>query len=150
MRTIVSACLLGINCRYDGGNAYSEEVIKYIEDNNLIPVPVCPEQLAGLPTPRDQYEVLGDGFDVLKGEEDTEGEVRSIYGDILTSQFLRGAEETLKIAKLLNAEIALFKSLSPSCGSGKIYDGTFSGEVKEGYGVTAAILKKNGIEVKEF
>lgn len=146
MRAIVSSCLLGVNCRYDGGNAYSEEVIKYIKDNNLIPIPVCPEQLAGLSTPRNQYEVLKDGFDVLEGD----GEVRSIYGDILTSQFLRGAEETLKISKLLKADVALLKSLSPSCGAGKIYDGTFSGEHKEGYGVTAAILKKNGVEVKEF
>ncbi|MFW5935889.1 MAG: DUF523 domain-containing protein [Candidatus Hadarchaeota archaeon] len=146
MRVIVSACLLGVNCRYDGGNACSEEAVKYIEENNLIPIPVCPEQLAGLPTPRDQYEVLGDGFDVLEGR----GEVRSIHGEILTSQFLRGAEETLKIAKLLKAEVAFLKSLSPSCGAGKIYDGTFSGEIKEGYGITAAILKKNGIEVKEI
>lgn len=146
MRAIVSACLLGVNCRYDGGNAYSEELMKYIEDNNLTPIPVCPEQLAGLPTPRNQYEVLGDGFDVLEGR----GEVRSIYGDILTSQFLKGAEETLKIAKLLNAEVALLKSLSPSCGAGKVYDGTFSGGIRDGYGITAAILKKNGIEVKEF
>lgn len=146
MIAIVSACLLGVNCRYDGGNARSEEVVKYIEENDINPIPVCPEQLAGLPTPRDQYEVLGDGFDVLEGEED----VRSSYGDVSTSRFLRGAEETLKIAKSLRAEVALLKSLSPSCGAGKIHDGTFSGELKQGYGVTAALLKKNGIEVKEF
>ncbi len=146
MRAIVSACLLGVNCRYDGGNAYSEEVLKYIEDNEIIPIPVCPEQVAGLPTPREQYEVMGDGFDVLEGR----GEVQSIYGEDLTSQFFRGAEETLKIAKMLNAEVALLKSLSPSCGSGRIYDGSFGGRIKEGYGVTAAMLKNAGIEVKEF
>lgn len=146
VNVIVSACLLGVNCRYDGGNAYSEEVLNYIEENNLNPIPVCPEQLAGLPTPRNQYEVLGDGFDILEGE----GEVRSAYGDIMTSQFKKGAEETLKIAKLLKTEIALLKSFSPSCGAGRIYSGTFSGEGKEGYGVAAALLKKNGVEVKEF
>ncbi|MFO7965968.1 MAG: DUF523 domain-containing protein [Archaeoglobaceae archaeon] len=146
MRAIISACLLGVNCRYDGCNAYNEEVVEYIEDNNLIPIPVCPEQLAGLPTPREQYEVMEDGFDVLEGQE----EVRSVNGDSSTPQFIRGAEETLKIAKLLKAEVALLKSLSPSCGAGRIYDGSFSGEIKEGYGVTAAMLKKNGIEVKEF
>lgn len=146
MRALVSACLLGVDCRYDGGNAYSEDAVNYIEESNLTPIPVCPEQLAGLPTPRGQYEVLEDGFDVLEGQ----GEVRSVYGDNLTPQFLKGAEETLKIAELLKTEVALLKSLSPSCGAGKIYDGTFSGNVKEGYGITAAILQNAGIEVKEF
>jgi uncharacterized protein YbbK (DUF523 family) len=143
---IVSACLLGINCRYDGGNSKNQKVFEFLEKNDLNPIPLCPEQLAGLPTPRVKCEIAGDGFDVLRGV----CEVYSKDGRVFTPSFVKGAEETLKIAKIVRARMALLKSLSPSCGAGKIYDGSFSGRIRNGFGVTAALLKLNGIEIIEF
>jgi len=144
---IVSACLLGINCKYDGNNSKSREVLNFLEKNNLNPIPVCPEQLGGLPTPRKKHEIVGgEGKDVLKG-------VCSVYneeGDDVTENFVRGAEETLKLALITNAKIACLKSNSPSCGVGYIYDGSFSGVIRGGDGVTASLLLKKGIEVFIF
>jgi len=143
MNAIVSACLLGINCRYDGKNSERREVFEFIKKGNLNPVPVCPEQLAGLPTPRKKCKIDGDGFDVLEGKS----RVIAEDGEDMTKFFVNGAKEVLKIAEITNSKIALLKSRSPSCGAGKIYN-AFAGN--EGYGVTAALLKKNGIDVIEF
>lgn len=144
---IVSACLLGINCRYDGTNSKSEEVKKFLEENNLNPIPVCPEKLGGLPTPRKKHEILkGSGECVLNNEcivIDEEGVNKSRY-------FLQGAEETLKIALSVNSKIACLKSKSPSCGVGRIYNGSFSGVLKKGNGVTASLLLKKGIKCLTF
>jgi uncharacterized protein YbbK (DUF523 family) len=142
MNVIVSACLLGINCRYDGSSAFSAKIVEFLKKKKLNPIPVCPEQLGGLPTPRKRCEIA-DGFAVLRGES----KVYTKDGEDLTSFFLRGAEETLKIAEIVNARKAILKLLSPSCGAGKIYDGTFLSREKNGYGVTAALLKLRGIEV---
>jgi uncharacterized protein YbbK (DUF523 family) len=144
MIAIVSACLLGINCRYNGGSVLNKDILKLVESGKIIPIPVCPEQLAGLPTPRKTCEIVGgDGFDVLNGR----ARVLTRDGDDITDKLVKGAEEVLKIAKLTRAEVAIMKSFSPSCGCGTIYDGSFTGKKKEGYGVTSALLKLNGIKV---
>lgn len=140
---IVSACLLGENCKYSGGNNKSENVIKYLEDKEYISV--CPEQLGGLSTPRNPSEIITygnkDGNDVLSGCT----KVLSNKGIDVTKNFIQGAEETLKIAKEHNAKTAILKAGSPSCGYKKIYDGTFLGNKIQGMGVTAAILNKENI-----
>lgn len=139
---ICSACLLGINCKYDGGNSLNNKIIKLLKKEVLIPV--CPEQLSGLPTPRERAEIRGgDGNDVLDGK----AEVISETGKKLTKYFVRGAYEVLKIAKMLNVKEAILKQKSPSCGSGIIYDGSFSMKIKPGDGVTTALLKRYGIKV---
>ena len=140
---IVSACLLGENCKYSGGNNKSENVIKYLEDKEYILV--CPEQLGGLSTPTNPSEIITygnkDGNDVLSGCT----KVLSNKGIDVTKNFIQGAEETLKIAKEHNAKTAILKAGSPSCGYKKIYDGTFLGNKIQGMGVTAAILNKENI-----
>lgn len=140
---IVSACLLGENCKYSGGNNKSENVIKYLEDKEYILV--CPEQLGGLSTPRNPSEIITygnkDGNDVLSGCT----KVLSNKGIDVTKNFIKGAEETLKIAKEHNAKTAILKAGSPSCGYKKIYDGSFLGNKIQGMGVTAAILNKENI-----
>ena len=140
---IVSACLLGENCKYSGGTNKSENVIKYLEDKEYILV--CPEQLGGLSTPRNPSEIITygnkDGNDVLSGCT----KVLSNKGIDVTKNFIQGAEETLKIAKEHNAKTAILKAGSPSCGYKKIYDGTFLGNKIQGMGVTAAILNKENI-----
>lgn len=140
---IVSACLLGENCKYSGGNNKSENVIKYLEDKEYILV--CPEQLGGLSTPRNPSEIITygnkDGNDVLSGCT----KVLSNKDIDVTKNFIQGAEETLKIAKEHNAKTAILKAGSPSCGYKKIYDGTFLGNKIQGMGVTAAILNKENI-----
>ena len=131
-RLLVSACLLGVNCRYDGGGKAISVLPELMELAELIPV--CPEILGGLPTPRVPSErragcvVAQDGRDV-------------------TAAFQRGAEEALKLAELFGAKLALLKERSPSCGSGQIYDGSFSGGLTSGDGVTAELLEQNGIAV---
>ena len=140
---IVSACLLGENCKYSGGNNKSENVIKYLEDKEYILV--CPEQLGGLSTPRNPSEIITygnkDGNDVLSGCT----KVLSNKGIDVTKNCIKGAEETLKIAKEHNVKTAILKAGSPSCGYKKIYDGSFLGNKIQGMGVTAAILNKENI-----
>jgi uncharacterized protein YbbK (DUF523 family) len=139
---IVSACLAGINCRYNGGNNADPDVRRLVEEGKAIPV--CPEQLGGLTTPRLPAEISGGtGTDVL------DGNARVILkdGTDVTGNFLNGARETLKIARLAGAQQAIMKSGSPSCGHGKICDGTFSGKKREGNGVTADLLLRNGIKI---
>jgi uncharacterized protein YbbK (DUF523 family) len=133
---LVSACLLGLNCKYSGGNNRDERVVRLLEKENL--VPVCPEQLGGLETPRIPCEIVreGDAKRVVNRE-----------GVDLTGIFIRGAEETLKIAKLLKEDSILLQPRSPSCGCRQVYDGTFSGKLIEGEGIAAEFLRKNGIEV---
>ena len=129
---LVSACLLGCACRYDGQskpNPLAQELAR-----RGLAVPVCPEQLGGLPTPRKPDEIRSGRVYEKSGKENTE-------------EFIRGAEETLRIAKLLKADMAVLKQNSPSCGSAMIYDGTFSGKKIPGSGITASLLIKNGIRV---
>jgi len=129
---LCSACLLGVKCRYDGESKSCEKVISLSKKEALIPI--CPEQLGGLPTPRTPAEQKGKKVFTKNGED-------------VTSKFENGAEEVLKLAKLYNIKEAILKQRSPSCGSGKIYDGTFSNTLIKGDGVTTILLKRNGIKV---
>ncbi|MDW7668676.1 MAG: DUF523 domain-containing protein [Bacillota bacterium] len=133
---LVSACLLGVNCKYNGGNNKTIKVDELLKDEILIPV--CPEQLGGMETPRNPSEII-----LIDGKK----HVVDKKGNDVTFQFVKGGEETLKIAKLFNIETAILKSNSPSCGCGSIYDGTFTGKIVEGNGITAAILKSNNIKI---
>jgi uncharacterized protein YbbK (DUF523 family) len=139
---LCSACLLGIKCRYDGLGRSNEKILALSQKEILIPV--CPEQLGGLPTPRPNSEIKdGEGSDVLSGCS----RVLGSDGDEVTDNFVNGAKEVLRLAKIFNIQEAILKQKSPSCGSGRIYDGTFSGDLRNGDGVTTALLKRNGIKV---
>ena len=129
---IVSACLAGINCRYNGGSKPNQKVIELVKKGEAIPV--CPEQLAGLTTPRTPTE-------------EKDGRIITKDGKDLTKEFQKGAQEALKIAKLSNCKEAILKSKSPTCGCGKIYDGSFSGNLINGDGVFTKLLKENNIKV---
>jgi uncharacterized protein YbbK (DUF523 family) len=139
---LVSACLLGINCKYDGDNNNHEMVREYLKGKEFILV--CPEQLGGLSTPRIPCEIKnGDGMDVLSGT----CKVENKDGEDTTENFIKGAKEALKIAQLYDCKEAILKECSPSCGSNRIYDGTFSGKKMDGQGVTASILRNEGIHI---
>ena len=138
---IVSACLVGINCRHDGKNKLRKELIEAFKRGELLPL--CPEQLGGLPTPRTPSIIInGDGYDVLDGKT----RVINQRNEDVTENFIRGAEEVLKIVKMLNVKETILESRSPSCGCGRIYDET-SGELIRGDGVLTALLKRNCIGV---
>ncbi|QUH27152.1 DUF523 domain-containing protein [Serpentinicella alkaliphila] len=139
---LVSACLLGVNCKYDGKNNYNRELVDLLNGKAI--VPVCPEQLGGLTTPRIAAEIQnGDGSDVVENSF----KVLTKEGVDVSEAFIKGAKETLYIAMSMCITQAFLKAKSPSCGSGKIYDGTFSGVLRSGDGVTTYLLKKNGIKV---
>lgn len=139
---IVSACLCGINTRYDGKSNLNEKALKLLKEGKA--VLVCPEQLGGLSTPRPPQEIVGGtGADVLDGK----AKVMTIEGNDGTIEFIKGADETLKIAKQVGAEYAILKAKSPSCGFGKIYDGNFTSTKINGNGVTAELLRRNGIKI---
>ena len=133
-KLLISACLVGENCKYNGGNnALPPETLAALRSRFEL-VPVCPEQLGGLPTPRVPSERRG-------------ARVVNREGADVTEAFRRGAEQALRIAEQTDCRRALLKSNSPSCGSGSIYDGSFSGRLTAGDGVAAALLKHSGIEV---
>ena len=131
-RILVSACLLGVECRYKGDGCPCEGVLRLKEDNELIPV--CPEQAGGLPTPRTPSERVGDKVIMRDGTD-------------VTGEYNKGAQTALYLAEQLGVDYAILKANSPSCGKGVIYDGTFTGGKCEGNGVTADLLLKNGIPV---
>jgi uncharacterized protein YbbK (DUF523 family) len=140
---IVSACLLGINCTYKGGNKHDQRLYEAFKKGDLFPV--CPEILGGQLTPRPKAEIAGgNGSGVLDGKARV---VEPDGGDV-TKYFVEGARETLKVAKAVGAKEAILKARSPSCGCGKTYDGTFTRTLVDGDGVTTALLKRNGITVK--
>ena len=138
---LISACLCGVNCKYNGLNNYNEICEKLLASGKAILV--CPEQLGGLPTPRIPSEIIGNSLDILDGK----GEVVNKEGSDVTAQFIKGAKETLNIAKKLNIKTAILKDGSPSCGVNYIYDGNFSGTKIKGMGVTAQLLKESLIDV---
>jgi len=134
MRILISACLLGVSCRYDGASKpMDRDIIEKLKEKFEL-IPICPESLGGLHCPRDPSERIG-------------SKVISCNGVDVTEQYERGAREALYLARLFDCEIALLKERSPSCGRGQIYDGTFSGKLREGDGVTAELLTANGIKV---
>lgn len=136
---LVSACLLGLNTRYSGETRDYPEVETYLLGRNLIPVPVCPEQLGGLSTPRPAAAFTrGDGNAVLDGT----GCLKDAKGENLVDPFLRGAEQALRIARLAGCDEALLKERSPSCGCRTVYR---ENELVQGQGVTAALLARHGI-----
>lgn len=130
-KILCSACLLGINCKYDGGNNANQKVLELAKKEILIPL--CPEQLGGLPTPRPRSGRRGN-------------RVINEFGDDMTEAFARGAKERLRVAKLLGINEAILKQCSPSCGCGQIY-ADFEGTITDGYGITAELLKNNGIKI---
>ena len=132
MKILVSACLLGENCKYNGKNNYSERVAKYLEEHEVIPV--CPEVLGGLTIPRDPSEIV-------------DGVVTNCKGVSVDRQFREGAEEALRIAEENGIDLAVLQSRSPSCGVRQIYDGSFMGKLIPGQGVFAQLLEKNGFRV---
>lgn len=132
MTILISACLLGVNCRYNGKTKEMNDIQKLMKKHTLIPV--CPEILGGLPTPRAAVEIQN-------------GRCINTDGIDVTEQFERGAKEVLRLAKLYNCDTVIFQERSPSCGSGQIYDGSFTGTLTTGDGMTARLLKENGIKI---
>lgn len=129
---LVSACLLGVCCRYDGDSKPCESVVALRE--RFVLVPICPEVDGGLPTPRTPSERVGDRVLMRDGKD-------------VSENYMKGAVEALRKAELFGCTAAILKARSPSCGKGKIYDGSFSGKLTERHGVAAELLMKNGIEV---
>jgi len=141
---VISACLLGVACNHEGRGSPRAVVDELARHYRL--VPVCPEVLGGLPTPRAAAELTGgDGGDVLAGAEGAR--VVNIAGDDVTAAYRRGAEAAVAVARAVGARRALLKARSPSCGSAAVYDGTFSRRLVPGRGVTAAALAAAGLEV---
>ena len=132
MRVLISACLLGVRCRYDGAARAHPLAAALARRHDL--VPVCPEQLGGLSTPRPPAERRGDRVVTAAGAD-------------VTEQYRRGAEEALALCRFFGCQAAVLKERSPSCGCGAVYDGTFTGTLTPGDGVTAALLTACGIPV---
>ncbi|MFA9463282.1 MAG: DUF523 domain-containing protein [Velocimicrobium sp.] len=130
MNVLISACLLGVNCRYSGDGKQIKEADELKVKYNLIPI--CPEIFGGMATPREPSEKRNGG-------------VFSKMGEDVTDYFARGAQEVLRLANFFECKYAILKERSPSCGYGEIYDGTFSNVIIEGNGVLAELLEQNGI-----
>ncbi len=134
MKILISACLLGLSCRYDGeSKGLDKELLAALMAKHEL-IPACPEQLGGLPTPRNPSERIGEGVFMDSGED-------------VTAQYRRGAEQALLLAQKFGCGAAVLKERSPSCGCGSIYDGTFSGTLTAGDGVTAELFKAKGMPV---
>ena len=132
MNVLISSCLLGISCRYNGTGILIDNLDKLKEKHKLIPV--CPEIYGGMSTPREPSEIK-------------DGRVVTISGEDVSEFFERGAQEVLKFAKLFDCRYAILKERSPSCGYGEIYDGTFSQKTIDGNGILAELLTQNGLTV---
>ena len=132
MKIAVSACLLGENCKYNGGNNFSEKVSEFIKGHEVIPV--CPEVLGGLPTPRESSEIV-------------KGVVRHKDGTSVDEEFRRGAELALRQVIDNGVDLVILQSRSPSCGVKNVYDGSFSGTLIPGQGVFARLLTEKNIKV---
>jgi len=132
LKIMVSACLLGENCKYNGGNNLSEKVMNFIKDHEVIPV--CPEVMGGLPIPRLSSEIVN-------------GVVTASDGRSVDEEFRKGAQIGLALAKENEVDFVILQSRSPSCGVKQIYDGTFSGNKIEGRGIFAQLLIENGYKI---
>ena len=136
---LISACLVGLNCKYNGKNNFNEKAFELVKNGKAIPI--CPEQLGGLATPRTPAEIIMvDGRRRVITEE----------GKDVTEEFERGAKEVLSLCQNLNIEKVILKAKSPSCGVGQIYNGEFNGTLTSGNGITAQLLIENGIDVETF
>ncbi len=131
-KVLVSACLLGVNCKYNGNNNYRAELKAKLQDKEIILA--CPEVMGGLSIPRKPAEIVHD-------------KVVTIEGDDVTTKFCQGAKETLDLCQKLGIKKAILKANSPSCGVGQVYDGSFTGKLVDKDGITAKLLIENGIEV---
>ena len=136
-KVLVSACLLGKNCRYNGGHSRISE----LEELDVDFIPVCPEEAGNLGTPRPAAEMQKSAESILNGN----GSVVDNNGNDVTEKFIQGAEESLKMGINSGAEYAILKSRSPSCGVGKIYDGSFTNSLIDGDGIFAHLCRKSGI-----
>ena len=134
MTILVSACLLGENCKYNGGNNRNERVLRYVAGHEIIPV--CPEMLGGLPCPRKPVEWVGD-------------RVLTRDGDDCTENFRLGVQRAMDIIASKHVDLAILQSRSPTCGVKQIYDGTFSGVRVDGMGALARALKERGIPLMD-
>ncbi len=132
MKILVSACLLGRNCKYNGGNNRSEKVLRFLEGKEILPV--CPEVAAGMPVPRPPVEIRN-------------GKIISIEGKDLDERYRQGVTRTLEAVNLKEIELAILKAKSPTCGVHEIYDGTFTGQKIQGQGLLAAALTEAGVHV---
>lgn len=141
---IVSACLIGNNCKYNGGNNRNEKVVSFLKDKVIIPV--CPEMKAGFGVPRPKTELGGNGGeDVVNGN----AVVLNEFGVDVTSQFIEGARDEFKsLPPETEIDFAILKARSPSCGANEIYDGSFSGKLKNGDGVFAYLLREKDIRIR--
>jgi uncharacterized protein YbbK (DUF523 family) len=137
-KVLISACLLGKNCRYNGGHSQLNELNKL----DVEWIPVCPEESGGLGTPRPSAEMQGSAEDILNGK----GKVLTNKGKNVTQEFIRGADKSLQSGLEVGVKTAILKSKSPSCGIGKIYDGSFTKTLKTGEGIFAHLCHKNDIE----
>lgn len=132
---LISACLLGVSCRYDGlSKPLDAKIIENLRSRYHL-IPICPEIFGGLPTPRIPAEIQADRLVLRKDGKD------------ITDEYKKGAKEALRLAKLFDCKLAILKERSPSCGSGVIYDGSFTGNKINGDGITAELLKKEGIRI---
>lgn len=131
---LVSACLLGVCCRYDGAEKADERILSLLKREDIALIPVCPEQWGGMETPRLPCERRGE-------------QVVNREGGDMTAYYQKGAEQVLKVAKLYQCDTAILKEKSPSCGKGRIYDGSFTRTLTDGNGVTAELLTRHGIRV---
>ncbi len=139
---LVSACLAGCACRFDGSAAAADPVARLVAEGRA--VLICPEEAGGLATPRPPAEIVGgDGADVIAGR----ARVVTADGCDVTASYVAGAYEALEAARRAGARAAILKARSPSCGKARIYDGTFARRLRDGDGVTASLLEANGIEV---
>ena len=136
-KVLISTCLLGRNCRYNGRHSYMNE----LDDLNIDWVPVCPEEAGGLGTPRPAAEMQGNAESILSGD----GNVVTNEGRDVTEKFIQGAKSSLEKGLALGAEFAVLKSRSPSCGIGRVYDGSFTHSLKDGDGVFAHLCFLSGM-----
>ena len=135
-KILISACLLGKNCRFNGGNSLIQE----LESADVEWIAVCPEEEGGLGTPRPAAEMQADAEDIINNK----GSVINITGRNITEQFIKGARESLKKGFQNNTQFAILKSHSPSCGIAKVYDGNFSGKLRKGDGIFAHLCREKG------
>lgn len=139
---MVSACLFGVNCKYNGKNNYNRRLCRALQGQEILLF--CPEQAGGLAAPRPPAEIQGgDGHAVLKGK----ARVVNKMGEDLTQYFIKGAQEASRLAKETRPDLAILKSRSPSCGVGQVYDGSFSSSLRTGDGVASSMLRELGIPI---